>query len=110
MAVYKDNILINSSESLGQFSKKKPIRPTLAIFYMFNQTGVYTLTSHFTHNNLTIVSDFAVKVKTGSQYQEEKLKGALITVFSFLLVAVFGIYLYEKLEKPRKNKKVARFK
>ena len=76
-----------------------PLKMTKGIQTRFNQSGEYHIITSFISDNVVIDTDFIIDVKSKKEYEEDKVKGALFTVIGFVLVTVFFIYLYEKLEK-----------
>jgi len=94
-----ENTTSKPSDFAKYFKKSRDINKE--INYVFNESGQYKIISQFEHKNNTITTEFLVEVKTKDKYDEERLKGSLVTVGSFILVAIFAIYLYEKLEKPK---------
>lgn len=99
--IKKDNILINDSNDFaGYFSAHKKNKPSRGIGYIFNESGIYTITSEFEYKNKTLITDFSVDVKTKEKYYEQQIKGEGIAVVTFILIVLIAIYLYEKLEKP----------
>ena len=101
--IRKDSRLIASSGLSPELNLPKDTKPDFGIKYEFNETGIFNITSRFDYSGQTLSPSFLLEVKTKQQYDEERLKGAIIVVFSFIAIAFFLIYLYEKLEKTDKN-------
>ena len=102
--IRKDDKVINGDDDFKKYFENKKRTPDKVAVYTFNALGVYKITSQFEHNGKIIATEFFVEVKTKEKYEEERVKGTLVIVFSFILVVIFAIYLYEKLEKPEKKK------
>ena len=103
--IKSNNITVSNPKDFVAYFKRKPKNDiTKTLGYSFKEPGLHTVISRFEQYNKTITTEFLINVKTKQEVEEQKIKGSLITVISFLLVAIFAIYLYEKLEKPRSKK------
>jgi len=103
--IKKDDKIINNNEDFKKYFENKKRVPNTIAGYIFSEPGTYKIISNFEHNGKIITTEFFVEVKTKEKYEEESVKGTLITIFSFIMVVIFAIYLYEKLEEPKKKPK-----
>ena len=106
LEIRKDSSVINATggEFVARLNLSNKNKLSSGINYMFNEAGLYKIKTSFNVKNYTIVTDFFVEVKSKERYEEERLKGALFSVISFIIIIVFCIYLYEKLEIKRNKK------